>query len=66
MYPGVQVLNLSLRDSNSFVVDDERHDLSLENLIDIGLYDRWGNMVWSTPEERAMRYLAVCILMLAD
>ena len=40
MYPGVQVPNLSLGDSNSFVVDDERHDPSLEKLIDIGLYDQ--------------------------
>ena len=40
MYPGVRVPNLGLRDSNSFVVDNERHDPSLEKLIDIGLYDR--------------------------
>ena len=66
MYSGVQVPNLSWRDSNLFIVDDERHDPSLEKLIDIGLYDRWGDMVRSTPEERAMRYLAVCTSMLAD
>ena len=66
MYPGVRVPNLSLRDSNLFVVDDERHDPSLEKLIDIGLYNRWGDMVRSTPEERVMRYSAVCTSMLAD
>ena len=55
-----------LIDLNSFVVDDERHDLSLKKLIDIRLYDRWGDMVRSTPEERAMRYSAVCTSMLAD
>ena len=47
-------------------MDDERHDLSLEKLLDIGLYDRWGEMPRSTPEERAMRYSAVCTSMLAD
>ena len=66
MYPGVRVLILGLRDSNSFVVDDERHDPSLEKLIDIGLYGQWGEMPRSTPEERAMRYSAVCTSMLAD
>ena len=55
-----------LTDLNSFVVDDVRHDPSLEKLLDIGLYDRWGEMHRSTPEERAMRYLAVCTSMLAD
>ena len=34
-------------------MDDERHDPSLEKLLDIGLYDRWGEMPRSTPEERA-------------
>ena len=57
---------MSLIDLNSFVVDDERHDPSLEKLLDIGLYDRWGEMPRSTPEERAMRYSAVCTSMLAD
>ena len=66
MYPGVQVSIFGLADLNLFVVDDERHDPSLEKLIDIGLYDQWGEMPRSTPEERAMRYLAVCTLMLAD
>ena len=66
MYSGVRVLNLGWRDSNLFVVEDERHDPSLEKLLDIGLYDRWGEMPRSTPEERAMRYLAVCTSMLAD
>ena len=47
-------------------MDDERHDPSLEKLIDFGLYDRWGEMPRSTPEERAMRYSAVCTSMLAD
>ena len=47
-------------------MDNEKHDPSLEKLIDIGLYDRWGDMIRSTPEERAMRYSAVCMLMLAD
>ena len=66
MYSGVRVLNLGWRDSNSFVVDDERHDSSLKKLLDIGLYDQWGEMPRSTPEERAMRYSAVCMSMLAD
>ena len=47
-------------------MDDERHDPSLEKLLDIGLYDQWGEMPRSTPEERAMRYSAVCTSMLAD
>ena len=47
-------------------MDDERHDPSLEKLLDIRLYDRWGEMPRSTPEERAMRYSAVCTSMLAD
>ena len=58
--------SLVLTDLNSLVVDDERHNPSLEKLIDLGLYDRWGDMVRSTPEERAMRYSVVCPLMLAD
>ena len=58
--------SLILTDLNSLVVDDERHDLSLEKLLDIGLYDRWGEMPRSTPEERAMRYSVVCTSMLAD
>ena len=58
--------DLWLRDSNLFVVDDKRYDPSLHKLIDLGLYDQWGDMVRSTPEERAMRYSAVCTLMLAD
>ena len=47
-------------------MDDERYDLSLEKLIDFGLYNRWGEMPRSIPEERAMRYSAVCTSMLAD
>ena len=47
-------------------MDDERHDPSLEKLLDIRLYNQWGEMPRSTPEERAMRYSAVCTLMLAD
>ena len=47
-------------------MDDERHDLSLEKLLDFRLYDRWGDMPRSTPEERVMRYSAVCTSMLAD
>ena len=47
-------------------MEDERHNLSLEKLIDIRLYDRWGEMVRSTPEERAMRCSAVCMSMLTD
>ena len=66
MYSGVRVPNLGCRDSNLFVVDDERHNPSLEKLLDIGLYDQWGEMPRSTPEERAMRYSAVCTSMLAD
>ena len=30
------------------------------------MYNRWGEMPRSTPEERAMRYSAVCTSMLAD
>ena len=56
----------SSRNSNSFIVDDERHNPSLEKLIDIGLYDLWWDMVRSTPEETAMRYSAVCTSILAD
>ena len=55
-----------LTDLNSFVVDDERHDLSLKKLIDIRLYNQWGEMPRSTPEERAMRYSVVCTSMLVD
>ena len=47
-------------------MDDRRYDSSLQKLIDLGLYDRWGEMPRSTPEERAMRYLAVCMSMLVD
>ena len=47
-------------------MDDERYDPSLQKLIDFGLYDRWGEMVRSTPEERAMRCSAVCMSMLTD
>ena len=47
-------------------MDDKRYDPSLQKLIDLGLYDRWGEMPRSTPEERAMRYSAVCTSMLAD
>ena len=35
-------------------------------LIDRGLYDRTDALFQSVPEERAMRYLAVCTSMLAD
>ena len=35
-------------------------------LIDRGLYDRTDALFWSVPEERAMRYLAVCTSMLMD
>ena len=47
-------------------MDDERHDPSLEKLLDFKLYDRWGDMPRSMPEERSMRYSAVCTSMLAD
>ena len=47
-------------------MDDERHDPSLEKLLDFRLYDQWGDMPRSMPEERAMRYSAVCTSMLAD
>ena len=40
--------------------------MSLVKLIDIRLHDQWGDMIRSTPEERAMRYSAVCTSMLAD
>ena len=33
MYPGVQVLILGLRDSNSFVVDDEKHDPDRKSVV---------------------------------
>ena len=35
-------------------------------LIDRGLYDRTDTLFWSVPEERAMRYSAVCTSMLMD
>ena len=35
-------------------------------LIDRGLYDRTDAQFQSVPEERAMRYLAVCTSMLTD
>ena len=35
-------------------------------LIDRGLYDRTDALFRSVPEERAMRYLAVCTSMLTD
>ena len=35
-------------------------------LIDRGLYDRTDTLFRSIPEERAMRYLAVCMSMLTD
>ena len=45
---------------------NDRHNPSLIKLIDLGLYDRSGNMIRSTLEERAMRYPAVSTSMLAD
>ena len=41
-------------------------DLSLVELIDKGLYDRGENEIRNIPEERAMRYTAVCTSMLLD
>ena len=35
-------------------------------LIDKGLYDRGDNEIRNIPEERAMRYMAVCTSMLLD
>ena len=35
-------------------------------LIDKGLYNRGDNEIRNIPEERAMRYMAVCTLMLLD
>ena len=35
-------------------------------LINRGLYDRMDMFLWSVPEERAMRYSAVCMSMLID
>ena len=35
-------------------------------LIDRGLYDRTDTLFRSVPEERAMRYSAVCVSMLVD
>ena len=47
-------------------MDHDRYDPSLQKLIDLRLYDRWGETPRSTPEEQAMRYSVVCTLMLAD
>ena len=47
-------------------MDNDRYDPSLQKLIDLRLYDQWGEMPRSTPEERAMRYSVVCTSMLAD
>ena len=47
-------------------MDNERYDPSLQKLIDIGLYNQWGEMVRSTLEEWAMKYSVVCTSMLVD
>ena len=47
-------------------MDDGQYNPSLQKLIDLGLYDHWGEMPRSTLEERAMRYSTVCTSMLAD
>ena len=43
-----------------------RRDRTMIALIDRGLYDRTDTLFQSIPEERAMRYLAVCTSMLTD
>ena len=52
---------------NRGLVGDPRRDRTLATLIDKGLYDRkWEEQYWNVPEERSMRYMAVCTLMLSD
>ena len=52
---------------NRGLVGDPRRDRTLTALIDKGLYDRkWEEQYWNVPEERSMRYTAVCTLMLSD
>ena len=67
MYSGVyEFQTLAKRLRTHFTAEDEQHDPSLEKLIDLGLYDQWGEMLCSTPEEKVMRYSVVCTLLLTD
>jgi hypothetical protein len=51
----------------SIIVNDTRVDRTLITLIDKGLYDRVGaDEIRNVPEERAMRYTAVCTSMVTD
>ena len=52
---------------NRGLVGDPRRDRTLATLIDKGLYDwKWEEQFRNVPEERAMRYTAVCTSMLSD
>ena len=52
---------------NRGLVGDPRRDRTLATLIDKGLYDRKQEEQYrNVPEERAMRYAAVCTSMLSD
>ena len=52
---------------NRGLVSDPRRDRTLATLINKGLYDRkWEEQYQNVPEERAMRYAAVCTSMLSD
>ena len=52
---------------NRGLVGDPKRDSTLATLIDKGLYDRKQEEQYrSVPEERAMRYAAVCTSMLSD
>jgi hypothetical protein len=51
----------------SIIVNNVRVDRTLITLIDKGLYDRVGaNEIRNIPEERTMRYTAVCTSMVTD
>ena len=52
---------------NRGLVGDPRRDRTSATLIDKGLYDqKWEEQYRNVPEERAMRYAAVCTSMLSD
>jgi hypothetical protein len=69
-YSGMEPVALSsFADSlmASIIVNDTRVDRTLITLIDKGLYDRVGaDEIRNVPEERAMRYTAVCTSMMTD
>ena len=52
--------------TDDLVATDVRRDRTMIALIDRGLYDRTDTLFRSVPEERAMRYSAVCTSMLMD